>query len=123
MTILTLFAMAMFLVLGLVALPEIALPGVGLLAGLAMGASRTPRDVMLKDACPPGQIGKVFGFVSSGLPLGGAITPVPLGFLIDMGYPVLVLPVVAVLLGLSLLCAGGARASSKATKARAVAAE
>ena len=123
MTILTLFAMAMFLVLGLVALPEIALPGVGLLAGLAMGASRTPRDVMLKDACPPGQIGKVFGFVSSGLPLGGAITPVPLGFLIDMGYPILVLPVVAVLLGLSLLCAGGARASSKATKARAVAAE
>ena len=122
-TILTLFAMAMFLVLGLVALPEIALPGIGLLAGLAMGASRTPRDVMLKDACPPGQIGKVFGFVSSGLPLGGAITPVPLGFLIDMGYPILVLPVVAGLLGLSLLCAGGARASSKATKARAVAAE
>jgi hypothetical protein len=78
---------------------------------------------MLKDACPPGQIGKVFGFVSSGLPLGGAITPVPLGFLIDMGYPVLVLPVVAVLLGLSLLCAGSARASSKATKARAVEAE
>lgn len=123
MTILTLFAMAMFLVLGLVALPEIALPGVGLLAGLAMGASRTPRDVMLKDACPPGQIGKVFGFVSSGLPLGGAITPVPLGFLIDMGYPVLVLPVVAVLLGLSLLCAGSARASSKTAKARVVAAE
>jgi MFS family permease len=122
-TILTLFAMAMFLVLGLVTLPEIALPGIGLLAGLAMGASRTPRDVMLKDACPPGQIGKVFGFVSSGLPLGGAITPVPLGFLIDMGYPVLVLPVVALLLGLSLLCAGGARASSKATKARVVAAE
>ncbi|MCA3421865.1 MAG: MFS transporter [Roseomonas sp.] len=123
MTILTLFAMAMFLVLGLVAMPEIALPGIGLLAGLAMGASRTPRDVMLKDACPPGQIGKVFGFVSSGLPLGGAITPVPLGFLIDIGYPGLVLPVVAGLLGLSLLCAGGARASSKAAKTRAVAAE
>jgi MFS family permease len=122
-TILTLFAMAMFLVLGLVALPEIALPGIGLLAGLAMGASRTPRDVMLKDACPPGQIGKVFGFVSSGLPLGGAITPVPLGFLIDMGYPILVLPVVAGLLGLSLLCAGGARASSNAAKTSAVAAE
>ncbi|MCA3370208.1 MAG: MFS transporter [Roseomonas sp.] len=123
MTILTLFAMLMFLVLGLVAMPEIALPGIGLLAGLAMGASRTPRDVMLKDACPPGQIGKVFGFVSAGLPLGGAITPVPLGFLIDIGYPGLVLPVVAGLLGLSLLCAGSARSSSKATKTRAVAAE
>jgi MFS family permease len=122
-TILTLIAMGLFLVLGLVALPEVALPGVGLLAGLAMGASRTPRDVMLKDACPPGQIGKVFGFVSAGLPLGGAITPVPLGFLIDMGYPILVLPVVAALLGLSLLCAGGARASSRKTQANAVAAE
>ncbi len=43
-------------------------------SGLALGASRTPRDVMLKDAAPPGQVGKVFGFVSAGLPLGGAIT-------------------------------------------------
>jgi hypothetical protein len=40
-----------------------------------------------------------------------------------MGYPILVLPVVAALLGLSLLCAGGARASSNAVKARAIAAE
>ena len=39
-------------------------------SGLVLGASRTPRDVMLKDAAPPGQIGKVFGFVSAGLPLG-----------------------------------------------------
>ena len=39
------------------------------------GASRTPRDVMVKDAAPPGQIGKVFGFVSSGMSLGGAIMP------------------------------------------------
>jgi len=46
----------------------------------------------------------VFGFVSSGLPLGSAITPVPLGFLIDMGYPGLVLPVVAVLLGMGETC-------------------
>ncbi|MEN9499084.1 MAG: hypothetical protein RIS83_903 [Pseudomonadota bacterium] len=122
-TILTLFTMAMFLVLGLVAMPEVALPGIGLLAGLAMGASRTPRDVMLKDACPPGQIGKVFGFVSSGLPLGGAITPVPLGYLIDLGYPILVLPVVAGLLGLSLLCAGGARASSQNARSTALPAE
>ena len=43
---------------------------------------------MVKDAAPPGQIGKVFGFVSAGLPLGQALTPVPFGFLIDMGRPV-----------------------------------
>ena len=32
-------------------------------SGLFLGASRTPRDIMVKDAAPPGQIGKVFGFV------------------------------------------------------------
>jgi len=78
--------------------------------------------VMLKDAAPPGQIGKVFGFVSAGLPLGGAITPVPFGFLIDRGHPELVLVLVAVLLLLSLFCAGTARVSSRA-EATPIAAE
>lgn len=121
--VLTVFAMGMILALGLLPMPEILLPVVGFLGGAAMGASRTPRDVMLKDASPPGEIGKVFGFVSSGLPLGGAITPVPLGFLIDMGHPGLVLPVVAVLLGLSLLCAGSAQSEARSRQARALPAE
>ncbi|MFZ4408902.1 MAG: MFS transporter [Paracraurococcus sp.] len=116
-TLLTLAAMALLLLPGVTRLPDAVLPIVAVCAGLALGTSRTPRDVMLKDACPPGQIGKVFGFVSSGLPLGSAITPVPLGFLIDMGYPGLVLPVVAGLLGLSLLCAGGAQGSARAARA------
>ncbi len=115
-TVLTLIAMALILALGLLPMPEVIMPVVGLLGGMALGASRTPRDVMLKDACPPGQIGKVFGFVSAGLPLGGAITPVPLGFLIDLGHPGLVLPVVAGLLGLSLLCAGSAQGTARAAR-------
>jgi MFS family permease len=82
-------------------------------SGLALGASRTPRDVMLKDAAPPGQVGKVFGFVSAGLPLGSALTPVPFGFLIDRGHPELVLTLVAVLLLASLLCMGTARTSAR----------
>ena len=87
------------------------------IAGTALGASRTPRDVMLRDAAPPGQIGKVFGFVSAGLPLGGAITPVPFGYLIDKGHPELVLVLVAVLLLASMFCAGTARASKRAADA------
>ena len=63
------------------------------------------------------------GFGSAGRRLVGASRAVPLGFRIDRGYPVRVWPVVAALLGLSLLCAGGARASSNAVKARAIAAE
>jgi MFS family permease len=80
---------------------------------------------MLKDASPPGEVGKVFGFVSSGLPLGGAITPIPFGFLLDVGMAWLVLPVIAVLILASLLCAGWAQSEAQASRAapRAVPAE
>ena len=107
--VLTIGAAAVLLLVGGVALPQAATIGVLFIGGLMTGASRTPRDVMVKDAAPPGQIGKVFGFVSSGMSLGGAIMPVPYGMIIDAGKPELVLVVVAALLILSLLCAGGAR--------------
>ena len=107
--ILTIAAAALLLLTGIVSLAELPTVGVLFVAGVMTGASRTPRDVMVKDAAPPGQIGKVFGFVSSGMSLGGAIMPVPYGMIIDAGRPELVLVVVAALLLLSLLCAGGAR--------------
>ena len=107
--ILTIGAAAVLLLVGGIALPQAATIGVLFIGGLMTGASRTPRDVMVKDAAPPGQIGKVFGFVSSGMSLGGAIMPVPYGMIIAAGQPELVLVVVAALLLLSLLCAGGAR--------------
>jgi MFS family permease len=98
----------------------VTVPGLVVIAlmfgsGLALGASRTPRDVMLKDAAPPGQVGKVFGFVSAGLPLGSALTPVPFGLLIDRGHPELILVFVAVLLLGSLLCVGTARSVARLT--------
>jgi MFS family permease len=94
-------------------LPALAIIPLTFVSGLALGASRTPRDVMLKDAAPPGQIGKVFGFVSAGLPLGSAITPVPFGFIIDRGHPELVLTLVAGILFVSLLCGGSAKVSAR----------
>ncbi len=108
-TVLTLIAAGLILSLGLVPYPEFVTPIVALVGGTCMGTSRTPRDVMLKEVCPPGEIGKVFGFVSSSLPLGSALMPVPMGLLIDYGLAWMVLPTVATLLTLSLLCAGGAR--------------
>ena len=95
--------------------PFAELPTIGVLfaAGLMTGASPTPRDVMVKDAAPPGQIGKMFGFVSFGMSLGGAVMPVPYGMIIDAGRPDLVLVVIAALPLLSLLCAGGACVGSR----------
>jgi MFS transporter, FSR family, fosmidomycin resistance protein len=119
---LTILSALVILAVDLLVLPDLAVIGMTFVSGLALGASRTPRDVMLKDAAPPGQIGKVFGFVSAGLPLGSAITPVPFGFLIDRGHPELVLVLVAVILLLSLFCAGTARVSARGVPV-AVAAE
>lgn len=110
----TLTAAGLVLLLDAIPLPELTAIGVMFVSGLMLGASRTPRDVMVKDAAPPGQIGKVFGFVSAGLPLGQAITPVPFGFLIDRGHPELVLVLVAALLVASLFCMGTARGTALA---------
>jgi MFS family permease len=93
--------------------PVTGVVAIGLMffSGFCLGGSRTPRDIMLKDAAPPGEIGKVFGFISASLPLGSALVPVPFGFLIDHGHADYVLVVGAVLLAASLLCMGSAKAS------------
>ncbi len=110
--VLTVASATLTLLVGLLSLDAIMTCVALFFAGLALGASRTPRDVMVKDAAPPGQIGKVFGFVSAGLPLGSAITPVPFGFLIDHGRPDLILVLISILLLSSLLCMGSARAAA-----------
>lgn len=120
---LTIAGSALLLWIELVAMPQLAMVGVLFATGLFIGASRTPRDVMVKDAAPPGQIGKVFGFVSAGLALGGAIMPVPYGLLIDSGHPDLVLVVVALLWLVSLFFAGSARGSHHRAAPVAVPAE
>ncbi len=94
-----------------------------LAAGLTNGATRTPRDLMLRARVPPGEIGKVFGFVSAGLPLGSALVPVPFGFLIDHGLPELVLVLIAVLLMASIACMSAATSAGARRGLARVAAE
>jgi sugar phosphate permease len=110
----TIAASGLILLVALLPMTQVATIAVLFVGGMLLGASRTPRDLMVKDAAPPGQIGKVFGFVSAGLPLGQALTPVPFGFLIDMGRPDLVLVLVALILLASLMFMGSARASGRA---------
>jgi MFS transporter, FSR family, fosmidomycin resistance protein len=121
--VLTIASAVLTLTVDWLTVPGLAVIALMFASGLALGGSRTPRDVMLRDAAPPGQIGKVFGFVSAGLPLGSALTPVPFGLLIDHGHPELILVLVAVLLLASLLCVGTARSVSHQTPPAPVAAE
>lgn len=115
-------ALLLFLV-GVLPVGGVAAILIMFVSGLALGGSRTPRDIMLKDAAPPGEIGKVFGFVSAGLPLGGALTPVPFGILIDHHHADWVLILAAAILLASLLCLGTARAVAKSGAAATAAAE
>ncbi len=110
----TIVSASLLLAVNALPLPVVAIAGLMLASGLAVGASRAPRDVMLKNAAPAGQVGKVFGFVSAGLPLGSALTPVPFGFLIDRGHPELLLALAAGLLLVSLVFVGAAVAWRRA---------
>jgi FSR family fosmidomycin resistance protein-like MFS transporter len=57
---LTIASAALIFLTGMLPIGGVAAVALLFAAGLAYGTSRTPRDVMVKDAAPPGQIGKVF---------------------------------------------------------------
>ena len=51
--------------------------------GFALGVTGPSRDLIVKTATPKGAAGRVYGFVYSGLDLGGTIGPVVFGFMLD----------------------------------------
>jgi sugar phosphate permease len=57
------------------------------LGGFASGVGIPSRDMIVRSATPPGSFGKVFGFVTTGLHIGGMISPVIFGQLLDHGEP------------------------------------
>ena len=68
-------------------MPAAVLVAMMTLMGLVQGATRPARDMMLRAATPKGSTGSVFGFVTSGIAVGSALAPIPLGWLIDIGRP------------------------------------
>lgn len=56
-------------------------------AGLFNGLVAPSRDMMIRAVTPPGEMGKVFGFVSIGYNIGGIVGPVMFGYLLDNADP------------------------------------
>jgi MFS transporter, FSR family, fosmidomycin resistance protein len=102
-----LVAAALMLVVGFVRLPDPAVIAVVALAGFASGTTTPSRDMLVRAATPVGATGKVFGFVYSGLDLGGAVTPPVLGIFLDRGEPRMVFVFSAVALALTITTALG----------------
>lgn len=53
-------------------------------AGFASGITNPSRDLLVRQAAPPGATGRVYGFVYSGLDAGSAIAPLVFGALLDL---------------------------------------
>lgn len=60
------------------------------LAGFAGGATNPSRDMIVRNATPPGASGKVFGFVYSGLDVGSLLGPPLFGYLMDLHLPAMI---------------------------------
>jgi MFS family permease len=83
------------LIVGNIALGALMLALVMSLSGLCIGAIMPARDMIVRAVTPPGAFGKVFGFVTNGFNVGGIISPLVLGALMDQSEPHLVFLIIA----------------------------
>src|SRR4249919_553178 len=89
-------AMALSVVLvALVDLNSLALIAAMSLAGLFSGVIMPSRDMIVREVTPPGSFGKVFGFVTTGFNIGGIVSPLIFGAVMDHGNPRMVFLLVA----------------------------
>jgi MFS transporter, FSR family, fosmidomycin resistance protein len=94
----TLGLIAMALSVALVALVDLnslALIAAMSLAGLFSGVIMPSRDMIVREVTPPGSFGKVFGFVTTGFNIGGIVSPLIFGAVMDHGSPRMVFLLVA----------------------------
>jgi MFS transporter, FSR family, fosmidomycin resistance protein len=56
-------------------------------AGFLTGVIMPSRDLMVRDNTPAGSFGKVFGFVTTGFNIGGIVSPLVFGWLMDNNSP------------------------------------
>ena len=72
-------------------------------SGYLIGLLIPSRDLLLRSVTPPGSMGKVMGFASTGSNLGGALIPVVLGYAMDNWGGVWVFWISALFIGAAFL--------------------
>ena len=71
-------------------LGTVALIAAMTVAGFASGVIMPSRDMIVRAVTPAGSFGKVFGFVTTGFNIGGIVSPLIFGAIMDHGSPRLV---------------------------------
>ena len=75
------------LVIATVHLPSLLLTAAMGTAGFLGGVIAPSRDMLVRNAAPPGAAGRAFGIVSTGFNLGGIASPLLFGWIMDQNAP------------------------------------
>lgn len=78
---------AIVLLIALVTLPGWALTAMMATAGFLSGVIAPSRDMLVRNAAPAGAAGRAFGIVSTGFNLGGIVSPLLFGWIMDQNAP------------------------------------
>ena len=78
---------AIVLLIAMVNLSSLVLTAAMALAGFFGGVIAPSRDMMVRNAAPPGAAGRAFGIVSTGFNLGGIVSPLLFGWIMDQNSP------------------------------------
>jgi len=78
---------AILLLIAAVSLPQLLLVVAMGLAGFLAGVIAPSRDMMVRNAAPAGAAGRAFGIVSTGFNIGGIISPLLFGWIMDQNMP------------------------------------
>jgi MFS family permease len=75
------------LIVAAISLPPLLLIAAMGLAGFLGGVIAPSRDMMVRNAAPAGAAGRAFGIVSTGFNVGGIISPLLFGCIMDQNLP------------------------------------
>ena len=78
---------AIVLLIALVTLPGWAVTATMATAGFLSGVIAPSRDMLVRNAAPAGAAGRAFGIVSTGFNLGGIVSPLLFGWIMDQSAP------------------------------------
>ena len=75
------------LVIATTTLPSVVLTAAMGIAGFLGGVIAPSRDMLVRNAAPPGAAGRAFGIVSTGFNFSGILSPLLFGWIMDQQMP------------------------------------
>jgi MFS family permease len=96
---------AIVFIIATITLPSLLLTAAMASAGFLGGVIAPSRDMLVRNAAPSGAAGRAFGIVSTGFNLGGIVSPLLFGWIMDQNLPHWVFGASAVFMVLTVLLA------------------